>query len=113
MILVDKRFGAELVAKRVYKFDGLDELARFQAAHPEQRGTAYVTDGESGKLLAAGGATFLASPELRGPMGGNVIAFGQRQAAERFAAEHHLQGARYLAFPEALKESGGGADAGR
>lgn len=108
MILSDKRFGAELVAKRVYKFDGIDELARFQAAHPETGGTAYVTDGESGKLIPAGQAVFVQSPDLKSPMGGNIISFAKREEAEQFIAKHRLPEVRWLSYAEAMELTGDG-----
>jgi copper chaperone NosL len=112
MILCDKRFGAELVADRVYKFDGIDELAKFQAAHPEKKGAAYVSDGQSGAIIPAGEALFVAS-HLRGPMGGEVMSFARRDDAERFVAQYGLREARFLPFKEALAQAGGGNDAGR
>lgn len=105
MILCDKRFGAELVADRVYKFDGIDELAKFQAAHPEKKGAAYVSDGQSGAIIPAGEALFVAS-HLRGPMGGLVMSFAKRDDAERFVAQYGLREARFLSFKEALAQGG-------
>lgn len=113
MILSDKRFGAELVAQRVYKFDGIDELSRFQALHAGMAGSAYVTDGETGNLVPAQQAVFIASPDLHAPMGGRVMSFAQRQEAQQFVREHQLHDVRWLTFTEALAQTGGGPDAGR
>ena len=112
MILSDKRFGAELVAQRVYKFDGIDELARFQSAHPETKGAAYVTDGETGNLVPAQQAVFIDAPDLKAPMGGHIISFAQRPEAQQFVARHQLHEVRWLSFTEALAQTKGGMDAG-
>jgi len=112
MILSDKRFGAELAAERVYKFDGVDELSRFQAAHADIKGAAYVTDGETGNLVPAQQAVFIASPDLKSPMGGRVISFARHQEAERFVTQHQLHDVRWLTFAEALAQKEGGPDAG-
>lgn len=113
MIIGDKRFAAELVADRVYKFDGFDELAKFEAAHPEKKGIAYVADGEHGSLVPALSAVFLSTPDLTAPMGGHIVSFGSRDGAEQFINRHHLSGVRWLSLDEALAEGTGGADAQR
>ena len=112
MILSDKPFGAELVAQRVYKFDGVDELSRFQSAHPEIKGAAYVTDGETGNLVPAREAVFIQSTDLKAPMGGHVTSFAKRQEAQQFVAQHQLHEVQWLTFAEALGRTGGGSNAG-
>jgi copper chaperone NosL len=112
MILSDKRFGAELVANRVYKFDGIDELARFQASNPEKKGDAYVTDGVTGKLVPAAQAVFLRSAELSAPMGGHVMSFATTKEAEEFVAQHRLHDVLLVPLAAALAEGKGGGDAG-
>jgi len=109
MILGDKRFAAELVADRVYKFDGVDELARFRAAHPEKKGAMLVTDGDSGNLIPAEKAVYLSSPDLTAPMGGHVMSFASRQEALAFAVRHGVNSVRFVADALTAK---GGDDAG-
>jgi copper chaperone NosL len=101
MVLEDKRFGALLEAGgRTYKFDGLDELAKYMASHPG--GTPYAVDATSGQLVEATRAVLVSSPELRGPMGGQVVAFADAGAAERFVAAAHLKAVRHPRVEEVL-----------
>lgn len=101
MVLEDRRFGAELQqGGRVYKFDGVDELAKYMAKHPG--GTPYVVDATSGELVKADLAVYLGSPELRGPMGGHVVAFGDKAAAERFADQAGLKTREWPSWKAAL-----------
>ena len=103
MILEDRRFGAELVAGgRTYKFDGIDELGLYMTAHPGA-GTPYVVDASSGALIKAEQAVLLASPELRGPMGGHVVAFDNKEAASHFAAQAHLKVLQWPSLADALR----------
>lgn len=106
MVLTDKTFGAEFVAAKgkIYKFDEVQELANWLAAHPQQ-GDAYVTNGIDGSLIPAKDATFLNAREINGPMAGSTMTFADHQAAERFASEHKLTNVRYLSASEALKAS--------
>jgi copper chaperone NosL len=101
MVLEDRRFGAELqLGGRSYKFDGVDELARYMAKHPG--GTPYAVDAATGVLLPADQAVYLGSPELRGPMGGHVVAFADRDAALRFADQAGLKTRAWPSWKEAL-----------
>lgn len=112
MTLVDRRFGAELLGRRPYKFDGVDELARFLAAHPQQ-GAMFVTDGKTGSLIPASQAVYLSASGIKSPMGGHVMSFASRADAERYALRQGLQNYRMLNFAEALDQTTGGAHADR
>jgi copper chaperone NosL len=112
MVLSDPRFGAELIDRRPLKFDGLDELGLYLKDHPS-RGAIYVTAADTGALLPLEGAVLLASRDLHGPMGGQVIAFATHQAAEAYAAREGLRGLRWPTGAEALAQDlEGGSDAG-
>ncbi len=104
MILTDKRFGAELVDARgrAYKFDGVDELAKFLAAKAIE-GKAYVTHGAEGALVPAEAAVYLSSPDIRSPMGGSLMAFADRAEAEAFAGEQGFKDLRWLSYREAVE----------
>jgi copper chaperone NosL len=114
MVISDPRFAAALIVPggRQLNFDGVDELARHLAAE-KATGTAYVTDGsEAGALVSAETATYVASPDIRSPMGGHVISFGTAAAADAYIAQARLRAARRLTFAEALKaavQEGAGA----
>ena len=111
MILEDRRFGAELVARNVYKFDGIDELARYEVAHPSLKGSIYVTDDETGQLIPAAKAFFLLSPSLTAPMGGHVMSFAARTNGDRYAALHHLRAVHWISQQEAIATVGGTVNA--
>jgi copper chaperone NosL len=103
MVLDDKRFGAELqVGGRTYKFDGVDELGKYMVKHPG--GTPYVVDAGNGTLVQASKAIFLASPDLRGPMGGHVVAFASKEDAQRFADAQQLKSVAWPTAKQALDE---------
>ena len=79
MTVSDVRFGAEIVSNtgRVHTFDAIECLASFYldaAARDDVRGV-YVTDFESGRLLAADSALLLRGGSLRSPMGRSLAAF--------------------------------------
>jgi hypothetical protein len=63
-----------------------------------------VTDGqESGALVSADTATYVASPDIRTPMGGHLISFATAAAARAHVAAAHLREAQYLRYEEALR----------
>jgi copper chaperone NosL len=100
MVLDDRRFGVELVDRQVRKFDGLVELGRYMADHPSN-GQVYVTDAATGDLLPASQAVLVPFDGLHGPMGGNVLAFASREAAQAFAAREHLHAGPAVTLAEA------------
>ena len=102
MVLADRRFGAEIVGPgRVYKFDGIDELGKYIAAHPGA-GTPYIVDAESGANVRADQAVFLSSASLRGPMGGHVVGFANHEAGARFATREGLKAIQWPTLANAL-----------
>lgn len=112
MTLMDKRFGAELLGRRPYKFDGVDELARFLVVHPQQ-GPMFVTDGKTGSLIPASHAVYLSARGITSPMGGHVMSFASRADAERYALRLGFRNHRMLNFAEALVQTTGGGHAHR
>jgi copper chaperone NosL len=90
MTLMDKRFGAEVVTAKgkVYKFDDVNCMINFlNTGFPDGREVAYrlvVDYDNSGKLIDAGQAFFLKSPEIKSPMASQVAAFESKDAMEQF-----------------------------
>jgi copper chaperone NosL len=103
MVLTDRRFGVELLDRRPLKFDGLDELGRYLRAHPSD-GAIYVAAADTGALLRAEQAVLLASPDLRGPMRGRVVAFASQDAARAFATRERLGQTSFPTLAQALAQ---------
>jgi copper chaperone NosL len=51
--------------------------------------TFWFHDGTHGGWIEGSRAIFVASPEIRTPMGGGLIAYGDQAAADHSAATHH------------------------
>jgi len=100
MTISDDRYGTEIVSTkgRAYKFDSIECMVK--AVNDGEKITAgdaaryYVADyAEHGKLLPAETATFLVSEKLPSPMGENLTAFAERDAA---VAMHDERGGEIL-----------------
>lgn len=81
MVIVDARFGAELVTRtgKVYTFDSVECLAHHAAAQPDSAAVfaRLVTDyGRPGRLVPVEEVFFIRSEALQSPMGGHLAAFG-------------------------------------
>lgn len=105
MVFTDRRFGAEIVGARVLKFDGLDELGRYERSHTVG-GQRYVLTADTGAWLPVEQATYMASTSLQAPMGGDVVAFASVSAAEAFARREKLADAHLVALETALDQKG-------
>lgn len=113
MVLSDKAFGAEFVAARgqAKKFDEVGEMAAWMAKNPGD-GQVYVVDAANGELIPAETAVYLSSPDLIGPMGGNVASFSDRTAAEAFAAERKLTQLTWPGYEQVMADGRAEADQG-
>ena len=86
MIMMDNRFGTEIVTEKgkVYKFDDVNCMQRFlQSGTISEKDVAYlmVTDfGNPGSLIDVHSAVFVISPEIKSPMGSNIAAFATKDA---------------------------------
>lgn len=93
MILMDERFGAEVVTGKgkVYKFDDLNCMVNFlNSGFLDEREVAFrlvIDYNNAGKLIDAGHAFFLKSPEIKSPMASQVAAFENKNDMERFQKE--------------------------
>ncbi len=81
MLLADDRYGAELVTTtgKTYPFDAIECLVAFLddgAVPADKIHSLWVVDFDNpGTLIQAEAATFVHSPALPSPMGGNLTAF--------------------------------------
>lgn len=88
MTLMDKKFGAELVTKKgkVYKFDDVNCMLNFynsEDVSPEEFKYKLVVDfTQPAKLIEAGNAFYLKSPEIKSPMASQVAAFEKKESME-------------------------------
>lgn len=83
MTVTDARFACEIITDkgRVMVFDDLHCLFSYQKQQKDKGATevwiSSFTDKE--KLIPAGTAVFLSSPNLKSPMGGNIAAFSSKE----------------------------------
>lgn len=90
MLLVDNRFGAELVTSKgkVFKFDDTSCMISFirsGAVTPSDISYELVVDyGNLSSLIDVNEATLLHSPNIKSPMGGNVAAFSKAEDTDQF-----------------------------
>ena len=81
MIMMDNRFGTEIVTKKgkIYKFDDINCMQRFlqsEAVHKNDVAHMLVTDfSNPGSLIDVHAAVFVHSSEIKSPMGSNIAAF--------------------------------------
>lgn len=81
MTLMDKKFGAELVTAKgkVYKFDDANCMANFiNSGHLSEEIVVHkliIDYAQPEKLIAAEGAFYLKSDQIRSPMASQVAAF--------------------------------------
>lgn len=107
MTLMDKKFGAELVTKKgkVYKFDDVNCMLNFynseDASLEEFKYKLVVDFTQPAKLIEAGDAFYLKSPEIKSPMASQVAAFEKKESMEDLKKQ--LQGI-YLVWGELVTQ---------
>ncbi len=90
MILMDKRFGAEVITKKgkVFKFDDSNCMINFlnseEIKKDETAFTLIVDFAQPGKLMPAAQSFFLKSDEVHSPMNGGVAAFATEQVMKEY-----------------------------
>lgn len=93
MVLMDTKFGAELVTEKgkVYKFDDINCMITFLNHEiREERNIRFklVTDFTNpGNLIDAGNSFYIKSPEIKSPMASHVAAFKNYSEMEKFKKE--------------------------
>ena len=92
MTIVDQRYGAEILTNKgkTYKFDAIECMLHFadEGTVVESDIKSYLVTGldQPGKLIEAGSATIVQSPSMPSPMGMNLTAFTNAEAAEKVEA---------------------------
>ena len=118
MTVIDGRFVAQVVVEtgKYYNYDAIECLADhvngYAAYGPTVRVRPkewYLADYARSKakapvLIPANQATIVYHKRIRTPMGGGLVAFASREAAEAFVKARRLKGARFLTWAEVLKE---------
>lgn len=115
MVIVDERYGAELVTRRgrVFKFDSIECMAGYVLAMGDTADihSLWVTPFQTpGTLIPVGEALILQSPALRSPMGANLTAFRATDITE--AAVVNAWGGTILDWPGVLERVGARTDTG-
>lgn len=93
MTLMDKKFGAELVTNtgKIYKFDDVNCMLDFYNSGdnaPQEFKYKLVVDfTQPAKLIEAGDAFYLKSPEIKSPMASHVAAFERKESMEALKKE--------------------------
>lgn len=89
MGIVDPKFGGEVVTKKtkVYKFDDVICMVHFlqtgTIAENEIAKKVVINYEKENEFIEVDKAIFLASPDLRSPMGSNAASFSSKDAAEK------------------------------
>jgi copper chaperone NosL len=92
MTIMDLRYGGEIVTAkgRAYKFDSADCLIRYYKQHLSDTSAfaviALADYSGNGKMLDARRSYFLQDGRIHSPMGGNIAAFPEKEAALKAGA---------------------------
>jgi len=90
MIIDEPRFASALLLENgeTRKFDDVGDMFVYAAAHADQPVRAwFVHDRDSEKWVRGEKAFYVFSASIASPMGHGIAAFGERAAAEAFAAD--------------------------
>ena len=90
MTITDLKYASEYVTDkgRVYKFDDNHCIVNYLQKNGNVAGNAYFSDFNEPNILLKNDAAVLVKSELlRAPMGGNVVAFKNEEAAKTFLAD--------------------------
>ena len=100
MIISDAEFAAALIPSKgePLKFDDIGDMAIYHLDHPDTQPKAwFVHDYPSAAWMRGETAFYVMAPPGSSPMGSGLVAFAERSAAEKFAAE---RSANVLTFDE-------------
>lgn len=93
MVISDSRFGGELVTEKgkVFKFDSLECLLRFNDLHAAEKMTAYVVNSSTpNQFVKAQEAVFLHDKKLRSPMGQGILSGPNAASLQQFVRQNDL-----------------------
>ncbi len=109
MDISDMRYGGELITKkgRVHKFDDLHCMTAFlRSGSVDEKTVAQflvINFQKPNTFLDAGKASFVVSPGLKSPMGGNAAGFETKEAAVAFAKDKGAEILGWQLLPDKLK----------
>ena len=102
MLISEERFATAMAAAgQAQVFDDLGCLLRARARDSGTATRIWVHDETSGQWLEAQRAWFVRSREVPTPMGGGLVAFSTKNAAEQFAREVHGTVVRFAELAQA------------
>ena len=105
MVISDLKFASEVITKKgkVYKFDDFNCLRNFYKLHKDEIKFVYFVPYEDEKkLVISDKVIILKSEKIRGPMGGNYIAFENEDNA--FDMRRTLGDGKIMKFDEFINE---------
>jgi len=94
MIISEARFAAATVLTNgeSRKFDDIGEMLVYHMEHPTEQVEAwFVHDYDGEHWIRAETAYFVRSEAIKSPMGGNIVAFEDEDAAAALAAEFQVE----------------------
>lgn len=86
----------------VEKFDGVKDMMKYYFRHKDRIETIAVRDYYTQKVIDAREAYFVIGSDVYGPMGNELIAFGDKKSATNFYLDHH--GKKIVKFSEITLE---------
>ena len=89
MAISQKQFAAEALDpdREPLKFDDIGCMLRYRARAEQKPAAVFVVDYETRQWIAADNASFVRGSRIATPMGGGILAFGDRSRAEAAARE--------------------------
>ena len=94
MTIADSRFGCEFLTKKgkVFKFDSNECMINYIVKNNVDESSIYsllTSDYSSpGKFIDAKNATFIINNSIQSPMGANLAAFAEKNAADQMHEKH-------------------------
>jgi copper chaperone NosL len=104
MVISDLKFASEIITKKgkVYKFDDYKCLRAFYKEHKDKIRKVYLVPCENDRILIPSEKAFiLKSENIKGPMGGEYIAFEDENKAFEM---RKLLGGKIMKFEEFINE---------
>lgn len=90
MTITEVKYASELITEkgRVYKFDDISCMTMYENSNPDKAKNAqlYLIDFPSGKFVEKVKATLIKGGSIKSPMGGNIQAYENKNAAEKAAS---------------------------
>jgi len=89
MAISEKRYAGQYIDKegQSFKFDDLSCMTTFESEN--NIAARFVMDYAARQWLKAEDAIYVQSDEIKAPMGGGTIAFGDESGAQKAAATYH------------------------